>query len=362
MFSAKKLAFTLLLAGCLLQVALAATAAPAKKPIIIAHRGASAYRPEHTLAAYDLAIDTGADFVEPDLCMTRDGVLVARHENDITGTTDVADHPEFAGRRAKKTIDGEAIEGWFTEDFTLAELKTLRATERMPAIRQKNTIYNGRYTVPTFQEIIDLVKKKSAEQHRRIGIYPESKHPSYFAALGMDSPKAIVETLHHNGYREGSDPIFIQCFEPGALKTIRKLTSLPLIQLIDDNGKPYDWVLQKDSRTFADMCTPAGLREISMYAQGIGPRKHLIVPWDSAGKLASPTTLVADAHKVGLQVHPWTFRNENMFLPKDFQSSSSDGDYGNAFAEYKLFYEQGVDGVFSESPDTALEVRDGQLY
>jgi glycerophosphoryl diester phosphodiesterase len=359
MFSVKKLAYTLVLAGLFLQTA--TLAAPSKKPLIIAHRGASGYRPEHTLAAYDMAIDLGADYVEPDLCLTKDGVPVARHENDISGTTDVADHPEFAARRAKKVIDGDTVDGWFTEDFTLAELKTLRARDRMPKIRQRNTIYDGRYTIPTFQEIIDLVKRKTQEQHRRIGIYPESKHPSYFASINLDSPKVIIDTLQRNGYNKATDPIFLQCFEPGALKRVRKMTNLPLIQLIDDSGKPYDWVLQKDSRTFADMLTPAGLKEIAGYAQGIGPSKQLIVPRDSSNKLMKPTTLVADAHKAALQVHPWTFRNENSFLPADYRSSKNEAEYGNAFAEYKLFFDQGVDAVFSESPDTAIEVRDGHL-
>lgn len=360
MRSAKKLAVVMILASLFWQASVNGASA-AEKPMIIAHRGASGYRPEHTLAAYELAIDVGADFVEPDLCLTRDGVLVARHENEISGTTDVSDHPEFASRRTKKTIDGEPVEGWFTEDFTLAELKTLRARERMPKIRQRNTIYNGRYEIPTFQEIIDLVKRKSAEQKRRIGIYPESKHPSYFAGLGLESAGKIVETLHKNGYKESTDPVFIQCFEPGTLKKIRKTTKLPLIQLIDDAGKPYDWVLQKDSRSFADMVTPAGLKEIAGYAQGIGPSKILISPRDKNDKLLPPTTVVADAHKVGLQVHPWTFRNENAFLPADFRTSSNEKEYGNAFAEYKLFYDLGVDAVFSESPDTALEVRDGHI-
>ena len=363
MFSAKKLAVTVVLASLFFQAAFAAPdVKPAHKTIIIAHRGASGYRPEHTLAAYNLAVDMGADFVEPDLCLTKDSELVARHENNIAGTTDVADHPEFASRHTRKVIDGETVDGWFTEDFTLAELKTLHACERMPKIRQRNTVYNGRYTIPTFQEIIDLVKKKSKEQNRVIGIYPESKHPSYFAGLGLDSAGAIVRTLERNGYKNSTDPIFIQCFEPGTLRSIRKVTKLPLIQLIDDEGKPYDWVMQKDKRTFADMCTPAGLKEIATYAQGIGPSKHLITPWDKTGKLLSPTTLVTDAHKAGLQVHPWTFRNENSFLPQDFRTSGTEAEYGNAFAEYKLFYGLGVDAVFSESPDTAIEVRDGHLY
>ena len=355
MISAIKLASITILAGLLLQAPQTATAAG--KALVIAHRGASGYRPEHTLAAYELAIDMGADFIEPDLCPTKDGVLVARHENEISGTTDVADHPEFANRKAKKTIDGVSVEGWFTEDFTLAELKTLHARERMPKFRQRNTIYNGHYSIPTFQEIIDLAKRKGAEQHRQIGIYPEAKHPSYFAGIGLANEKPLLETLNRNGYKDSSAPIFIQCFETGTLKRLHKLTKIRLIQLIEDDGKPYDWVLEKDPRSCADMATPAGLKEIASYAQGIGPSKNLIVPRDIAGKLLKPTTLVADAHKAGLQVHPWTFRNENTFLPADYRNGT-EAEYGNAFAEYKLFYELGVDGVFSENPDTALEARD----
>lgn len=340
-----------------------------KKPIIIAHRGASGYRPEHTLAAYELAIELGADYVEPDLVSTKDGVLVARHENEISGTTDVSEHPEFKDRFKTKDLDGVPTRGWWTEDFTLAELKTLRAKERLPKIRQHNTIYNGRYEIPTFQEIIDLVKRKSQETGRSIGIYPEAKHPSHFAALGLSTEKPLLELLKKNGLDSAESPVFIQCFEPSTLKRFHEMTKLPLIQLIDEEGKPYDWVLSKDPRTCADMITPAGLAEIATYAQGIGPNKNLIVPRDKNGNLLKPSTLLANAHKVGLQVHPWTMRNENFFLPADYRkaagnselsSSFRDGDYGDALAEYQLFYGQGVDGVFSEQPDTALEARNQQ--
>lgn len=332
-----------------------------EQPIIIAHRGASGYRPEHTLAAYELAINLGADFVEPDLVSTKDGQLVARHENQISGTTDVADHPEFADRQKTKTIDGESVKGWFTEDFTLAELKTLRAKERLPKIRQRNTMYNGHYPIPTFQEIIDLVRRKESEQHRTIGIYPEAKHPSYFAGIGLPIEKPLLETLNRNNYKDNTAPIFIQCFETASLKKLHEQTSMKLIQLIDSEGQPYDFVVNKDKRTVKDMVTPEGLAEIAKYAQGVGPSKDLIIPRDSKGGMLKPTNLIADAHKVGLQVHPWTFRNENSFLPLEFRKDTSepnaDGLYGDAFAEYKLFYGLGVDGVFSEDPDTAIEAR-----
>ena len=346
----------------LLLLDLPAYAGGADKPIVIAHRGASGYRPEHTLASYELAIDMGADFVEPDLVATKDGQLVARHENEISGTTDVSAHKEFACRQKTKTIDGANVKGWFTEDFTLAELKTLHARERLPEIRQRNLIYNDHFSIPTFQEIIDLVKKKELQLHRTIGIYPEIKHPSYFESLNMSIEKPLLETLNRNGYVDQSAPIFIQCFETAPLKRLHKITKISLIQLIEDEGKPYDLELAKDSLSCADMVKPEGLAEIATYAQGIGPSKNLIVPRDAQGKMMPSTTLVADAHKAGLKVHPWTFRNENTFLPLDFRSgAASDANnaamYGDIFAEYKLFYDLGVDGVFSENPDTALEAR-----
>lgn len=350
----------------------ASAAEPGAKPIIIAHRGASGYRPEHTLAAYELAIDLGADYVEPDLVSTRDGVLVARHENEISGTTNVSEHPEFKDRFKTKEIDGEKVKGWFTEDFTLAELKTLRAKERLPQIREHNTIYNGRYEIPTFQEVIDLVKKKNAEKHRQIGIYPEAKHPSYFASIGLPIEKSLLGTLKSNGLDSPASKVFIQCFEPSTLKRFHTQTKLPLIQLVDEEGKPYDWVKENDPRTCADMITPKGLAEIASYAQGIGPNKNLILPRDHEGKLLKASTLVSEAHKAHLLVHPWTMRNENQFLPVDFRkpekpsgetkglSPINGSDYGDAFAEYKLLYDLGVDGVFSEQPDTAREARDSK--
>ncbi len=360
MLIAQKVAVVLII--FLLAAHNAALAEPAARAIVIAHRGASGYRPEHTTAAYELAIDMGADFIEPDIGATKDGELVIRHENEISGTTDVANHPEFADRHTTKTIDGASTNGWFTEDFTLAELKTLRARERMPELRQHNTLYNGRYTVLTLQEVIDIAKRKSAELHREIGVYPEIKHPTYFASIGLSLEKPLVDVLHRNGYRERSAPVFIQCFEVSALKRLKKITALRLILLLDESARPFDLVAQNDPRSSVDLTTPAGLAEIAGYAHGIGPSKNMLIPRDTTGKLQEPTSLVSDAHKAGLLVHPWTFRNENFFLPLDFRSGdandpASAGQYGNAFAEYKLFYDLGVDGVFSENPDTALEAR-----
>jgi glycerophosphoryl diester phosphodiesterase len=360
MFTMKKLLASALVAAMLVPVAANAVV---RTPIVIGHRGASGYRPEHTLAAYELAIDLGANFIEPDLVSTKDGVLVARHENEISGTTDVADHPEFAERHTTKMIDGIAISGWFTEDFTLVELKTLRAKERLPELRQRNTLYNARYEIPTLQEIIDLVKRKERSwPFRRIGIYPETKHPTYFDSLGLSMEERLVVILHANHYKGAGAPIFIQLFEVSNLKDLHTMTQLPLVQLVSDSGKPYDFVVNNDPRTYADLVTPAGLAEIATYAQGIGANKNLIVSRDGTGALQEPTSLIDDAHAAALLVHAWTFRNENTFLPTDFRVGDPAGPlslalYGNAIAEYELFYGLGLDGFFSDHPDTAVEVR-----
>ncbi|MBD0387561.1 MAG: glycerophosphodiester phosphodiesterase [Nostoc sp. C3-bin3] len=316
-----------------------------KPPIIIAHRGASGYRPEHTLAAYKLAIALGADYIEPDLVSTKDGILVARHENEISETTDVANHAEFAHRRTTKVIDGESKIGWFTEDFTLAELKTLRAKERIGQLRRQNTAYDGLLEIPTLQEIIDLVKAKSAEINRAIGIYPETKHPTYFKSIGLALEEPLLTTLAANGYQGANAPIFIQSFEVSNLQDLSTKTDLPLVQLLNNSGKPYDFILSGNERTYTDLATASGLEEIAKYAQAVGVHKNLVVPRDSTGKLQSPTSLVIDAHKAGLLVHVWTFRNEDCFLPLNFQ--------GNPQGEYELFFSLGVDGVFSDYPDTA---------
>jgi len=325
-------------------------------PLVIGHRGASGYRPEHTLASYQLAIDMGADYIEPDLVSTSDHVLVARHENEIGGTTDVADHLEFAGRRTTKTIDGNPVTGWFTEDFTLAELRTLRARERLPDLRPANTAFDGLYQVPTFQEVIDLAKRAG------VGIYPETKHPTYFDSIGLSLEEPLVATLHANGYRGRNAPVFIQSFEVANLKELNRRTRVPLVQLLDATGRPYDFVVAGDPRTYADLATPEGLAEIATYADGVGPNKSLIVPRDPDGNLLDPTSLVRDAHRAGLQVHPWTFRKENNFLPNDFrQGNPASPEFlratGDAPAEFRLFYRLGVDGLFSDHPDTAVATR-----
>ena len=326
-------------------VALLGMTLSAAAPIVIAHRGASGSRPEHTLAAYELAIAQGADFIEPDLVSTRDHVLVARHENEISGTTDVAAHPEFAARRATKTIDGEAKTGWFTEDFTLAELKTLRARERLPQLRPQNAAYDGQFEVPTFAEILALRAK-----HPRVGVYPETKHPSYFARIGLPLEPLLLDALARAGLTRRSDPVFIQSFEAGNLKVLRSRTDVSLIQLID-SGTSADGV------SYDAMVTPAGLAEVARYADGIGPSKDRIVPRDAAGKLLAASTLIADAHAAGLKVHPWTFRAENYFLPLDFRRGSDPAAAGDLAAELMLFYRLGVDGVFSDYPAAAVAAR-----
>jgi len=325
-------------------------------PLVIGHRGASGYRPEHTLASYRLAIDMGADYIEPDLVSTSDHVLVARHENEIGGTTDVAGHPEFAGRRTTKTIDGNPVTGWFTEDFTLAELRTLRARERLPDLRPANTAFDGLFQVPTFQEVIDLAKRAG------VGIYPETKHPTYFDSIGLSLEEPLVATLDANGYRGRNAPVFIQSFEVANLEELNRRTRVPLVQLLDATGRPYDFVVAGDPRTYADLATPEGLAEIATYADGVGPNKNLIVPRDAGGNLLDPTSLVRDAHRAGLQVHPWTFRKENNFLPVDFQQGNPASPEflratGDAPAEFRLFFRLGVDGLFSDHPDTAVAAR-----
>lgn len=319
----------------------------AHRPIIIAHRGASGYRPEHTLASYELAIQMGADFIEPDLVSTKDHVLIARHENEISETTDVAAHPEFANRKTTRKIDSYDVTGWFTEDFTLAEIKTLRAKERL-SFRDQS--HNGQFEIPTFAEVIALAKRKSAETGRTIGVYPETKHPSYFRSIGLPLEKPLLAELQKAGYQGRTAPVYIQSFEVGNLKKLRELTDLPLIQLLEAGGKPWDLIVANDPRTYHDLATPAGLAEIAQYADGIGPDKRRIVPAGPDGRLLSPTSLVKDAHAAGLLVHPWTFRGDGKFLAPEYG-----GDPGK---EYDQFFSLGVDGLFSDFSDTAVRARE----
>jgi glycerophosphoryl diester phosphodiesterase len=334
----------------------------AQTPIVIAHRGASGYRPEHTLEAYRLAIELGADFIEPDLVSTRDGVLVARHENEIGGTTDVAEHPEFAARRATKTIDGQPVTGWFTEDFTLAELRTLRARERLPQLRPASAAYDGRFQIPTFDEVIALAREEAAARGRTIGIYPETKHPSYFDSIGLPLEPPLLDALREAGWTDAEAPVFIQSFETENLRMLPGRTGVRLVQLMEDHEAPYDLVRRGDPRTYADLGTPAGLAEIATYADAIGPNKALVIPRGADGRLGAPSSLVADAHAAGLQVHAWTFRAENYFLPAGLQAGDPadpafPGRHGDLRAEVSAFLAAGVDGVFADYPDVALHAR-----
>jgi glycerophosphoryl diester phosphodiesterase len=326
-------------------------------PIIIGHRGASGHRPEHTLASYELAARMGADYMEPDLVSTRDGVLVARHENEISGSTDVADHPEFASRRTTKEIDGATFSGWFTEDFTFAELRTLRARERIPELRPRNTMYDGRHPIPALQEIIDLAEQLSAELGRPIGIYPETKHPSYFRAIGLPLEEPLVQALRGNHLDRPDSKVFIQSFEVANLKALDGQIDVPLVQLLGrPDSRPAD-----DPRPWSEIASPAGLAEIAGYADAVGPSKDWIVPRDADGASLAPTSFLEDAHAAGLAVHAFTFRNENTFLPLELRRGSDPAAWGDALAEYQRFFSLGVDGVFSDYADTAIEARDGAV-
>lgn len=355
----------------LLMVCLTAVWAIAQ-PIVIAHRGASGYRPEHTLEAYRLAIEQGADFIEPDLVMTRDGHLIARHEpmlavwDEAAGrwtdvTTDVIDRPEFKDRLTTRMLDGKRVTAFWAEDFTLAEIKTLRARERLPAHRPASVAFNDRFEIPTLAEIIDLARSASAETGRTIGIYPETKHPSYHAEmarrLGLPTLEETLLRQLHEAFGNAVDaPVFIQSFETANLKAMRPRTRLRLVQLLSDRGRPWDFEAAGDPRTYADLTTPEGLAEIARYADGIGPHKNLVIPRTADGKLGTPTGLVAAARALGLVVHPWTFRAENPFLPPALRRGENPDGHGDAAAEVKAFVDAGVHGLFTDHPDIARTV------
>lgn len=312
-------------------------------PLVIAHRGASGYRPEHTLASYRLAIALGADYVEPDLVSTRDGVLVARHESEIGSTTDIAARAEFADRLTTKEVDGRVVTGWFTEDLTLAELKTLRAVERLPELRPRNTRYDGRYDVPTFDEVLALVAEESVRLGRPIGVYPETKHPSHFAALGLALEEPLLDALARHGMGGPAAPVFVQSFEPGNLQWLRSRTPLPLVQLVAADGR-------------VDLVTSTGLRRVASYADAVGVAKDLVLPpHPGTGTIGDPSPLVADAHAAGLLVHVWTLRDENAFLPTGYRRGADPAAIGDSIEEAQAFLDAGVDGLFTDHPDTTLE-------
>lgn len=348
-------------------------------PLVLGHRGATGYLPEHTLASYALAIEQGADYIEPDLVATKDGVLIARHEVDITDTTDVASRAEFASRRTTKTIDGITTTGWFADDFTLDEIKTLRAVQRLGFRAQQ---YNGLYAVPTFAEVIELAQAARRRYGRVVGVYPETKHPTYHQSVGLPLERRVVEVLAHYGWNRANAPVFIQSFEVANLKQLNRMTRVRLVQLIDANDVrldgsidstgygPYDFVAAGDRRTYADLVTPAGLAEIATYADGLGPWKRYIVGArardlnndgvaddingdgvsnDADRTATGPTSLVDDAHEAGLFVHAYTWRNEARYLLSNYND--------DPVQEYLQFYCLGVDGVFSDNPDTAVTAR-----
>jgi len=323
--------------------ALLLLAAPAfAKPLVIAHRGASGHLPEHTLEAYKLAIDMGADFIEPDLVSTKDGVLIARHENELSDTTDVAE--KFPARKTKKTIDGRETEGWFSEDFTLAEIKTLRAKERL-AFRDQAS--NGKFAVPTFAEVLALINASK----RPVGVYPETKHPTYFAKLGLGLEDKLLKDLAAAKLDKAVGRVFIQSFEVTNLKNLKTRTTLPLVQLFGDPGeRPYDQEAAGAALTYGDMATNAGLRDVASYAAGVGPYKAYIIPMTREGVTSAPTDFVVRAHAAELKVHPYTFRSEARYLAPSYNADPT--------AEYCAFFAQGIDGLFSDFPDAALKARD----
>ncbi|KDP92965.1 glycerophosphodiester phosphodiesterase [Brevundimonas sp. EAKA] len=319
------------------------------QPLIIAHRGASGERPEHTRAAYQLAIEQGADVIEPDLVMSRDGVFIDRHENEIGGTTDVADRPEFADRKTTKTIDGAAITGWFTEDFTLAELKTLRARERLPEFRPGNVAYDGQEPILTFDEVVAIAREASARTGRTIAVAPELKHPTYFAAIGLPMEDAFVGELERLSLTGADAPVVVQCFEVGPLERLSQRIDVPLAQLVSAAGAPEDRL----SQTYAQMITPEGLKAMAAYADWIAPEMTLVLPRDAEGRTTAPSALVTDAHAAGLKVVIWTLRAENAFLPAERRRGEGFADHGDMAGYAAAFAEAGVDAVFSDFPALA---------
>ena len=326
--------------------------------LVIGHRGASGYRPEHTLASYELAARMGADHIEPDVVSTADGVLVARHENEVSGTTDVAARPEFADRETTKTVDGVQLTGWFTEDLTLAELRTLRAVERIPEIREENTRYDGLYQVPTLDEVLELRERLSVELNREIGVYIETKHPTYFDSLGLSLEEPLLVDLDEAGLDEQGSPVFLQSFETANLRELDAAgVEVPLVQLLAATGAPADLVAAGETTTYADLSEADGLAAVAGYADGVGLEKGQIIPRAADGTLGEPTTFVDDAHAAGLLVHAYTMRDENTFLPADHREGDSDDDHGRAIDEQLAFWAAGVDGIFTDNPDTGVESR-----
>ncbi len=305
------------------------------RPWVIAHRGASGLRPEHSDAAFRLGIAQGADFVEPDLLVTRDGALIVRHDLELSQTTDVADRPDFADRRTAKTVEGSEHEGWFADDFTLAELQGLRARERMPLLRPQSAEHDGRHGLLGFDDLLALVREEAAARGRPIGIVAELKHPAYFDAAGLPFERALAPVLATHGR---DDPLILASFDPGILRRLRALSDIRLVQLLDVGAVPV-------------------LADIATYADAIGPAKALLIPRAADSTSAAPTTLAAEAKAAGLDVFCWTFRSENLFLPAELRRGDSPAAHGDAAAEYRSFFDLGIDAVFSDFPEQALAAR-----
>lgn len=335
------------------------------KPLVFGHRGAPAHRPEHTLGSYAKAIQDGADYIEPDLVSTKDGVLVVRHENNIADTTDVAGHPEFAGRKTTKAVDGQAITGWFTEDFTLAELKTLRAIERLGSLRPESMSYNGQFQVLTFEEVIDFAAAEAAARGRTIGLVPEIKHSTYLAGIGLPMEDRVLATIAAHAYTQ-RNPVEIQSFETANLKYLRgkigRSANVKLMQLFDDfRTKPADVVKAGGANSYGDMATPAGLAAIAAYADVVTPANRSVIPLDEKGNLGKPTSFVDDAHKAGLLVRLYTFRPENRFLPADYRNGADENARNEAgsVAEIRRYLALGIDGFFTDDPALGRRAVDG---
>jgi glycerophosphoryl diester phosphodiesterase len=325
------------------------------RPLVIAHRGASGERPEHTMGAYRLAIAEGADYIEPDLVMTKDGVLVCRHENEISGTTDVEDHGEFARRRTDKVVDGAPMSGWFVEDFTLDELKTLRCRERLPQLRPQNAAFNGQEAIPTFDEVLALAHGS------HVGVYPEMKHPTFLEEQGLDPVAPLVRALEGAGWNGPGAPVLVQCFEAYALRRFGGFSSVRKIQLLAADSVPWD--LRDENVTLAGLLSDTGLADMAAYAFGIGVEKTLVIPRAANDSSAAPTDLVTRAHRIGLAVHAWTFRAENTFLPAEWRrgdpaAANYGAEHGNLAAELTAFFEAGVDGAFCDFPAIARAAAD----
>ncbi|WP_083701497.1 esterase-like activity of phytase family protein [Tersicoccus sp. Bi-70] len=333
---------------------------PAHTATVIGHRGASGYRPEHTLAAYELAIRQCADVIEPDVVTTKDGVLVDRHEPEISGTTDVASHPEFADRRTTKTVDGTKLTGWFTEDFTLAELRTLRAVERLPKVRPQNTVYNGMYRVPTLAEVLDLARHSRTCAGKQVGVAPETKHPTYFASLGLPLEDRLVAELTAAELNRPHAPVIIQSFETRNLKALNRKTPVTLSQLVDCSGGPFDLTAAGTPRSYAELITAAGLRQIARYADDVSFCKDVMIPRNADGTLGTPTAAIRDAHRAGLTVTGWTFRRENQFLPADFRRGTDPASPGDLVGEIRTFLDAGLDNVFTDNPDLGVQAVTGR--